>query len=125
MKLLLYDPNNHLADWKADSEIEPLVIRSPSGRFEIRYQVGRCHPPGKNGLDFGKAEIYDVEKKSLEAILVRDHYTEPAFDWVTRDGNCILIWASTYLKGFEVIDLNQKSLKHVEINCRRRRVYLA
>ncbi len=111
----IYDPENLLATWKADPEFEPWQKQSPNGRFEIRYFVGACQPVEKYSLEIGKAEIYDATT-DLVAVLVRDHYTEPTFDWFIRDEQCILIWASTYLKGYEVLDLENQSLMHVEIN---------
>ena len=112
----IYDPENILATWKVDPELKSWQKQSPNGRFEIRYSVGGCQPIEPYSLEFGKAEIYDTTTDQLEAVLVRDHYTEPTFDWFTRDEQCILIWASTYLRGYEVVDLENQSLMHVEIN---------
>lgn len=47
------------------------------------------------------------------ARLFRDHYTKPVFVWLRREKGPILVWASTYLYGYDVLDLGAGTLQHV------------
>ncbi len=100
----------HCGLWDGGTAICTEEWSSPDGRYAMRYEVRAC----AGGEEIGCCLIYDNQSKLLVARLVRDNYTPPQFTWLQRPSGLILIWASTYEYGYEIVHFGTHSLVHVE-----------
>ncbi len=64
--------------------------------------------------EIGCCEIFDRVDGAIVARLMRDNYTAPQFAWQQRDSGEILIWASTYECGYEIIHFGNRWIVHVD-----------
>lgn len=84
---------------------------SPDDRFELRYTVRQ--KKSAYGEQVGCGEIIDRQTGCVVACMLRDNYTEPMFAWLRNPTGPVLIWASTYEYGYEIVDLGRHTLVHI------------
>ena len=91
--------------WNDGEPVESFEWFSPDMQYRIDYQV--------RVLEVGRCDIFHVETGRHIVRTYRDHYTPPVFCWLERKPGPILIWADTYLEGYQVINLETPSLDSV------------
>jgi hypothetical protein len=112
---LYYGGNGFDRLWSQGTDVEELWRQvSPCGQFEMAYLV--CQTQAIPWPEAGVCEITRLADNQIVARLFRDHHTPPQYVWLSRNPGPILIWASTYCYGYEVVDFGRHELHHIEEN---------
>ena len=96
-------PLGKLATWRGTK-----VWLFPDGRYELEYTDRRTSSASIEQV--GCREIVDRKTGSLIACMLLDNYTKSKFAWLHNPTRPVLIWASTYEDGYQIVDLGRYSL---------------
>lgn len=109
---LVFELDHHREMWESAVPLRVERWLSPTGRYSMSYQVRLI----KSAYDdeIGCCEIVDQKRGKLVAKLTRENHTKPQFAWLQRQSGEILIWASTYECGYEIVNFGTHSLVHVD-----------